>query len=371
MRVLIINEVIGHTSTGVICSRLAEDLMAEGNEVKIAFGRDNYIPGELKSKCHRIGTDLDVAFHGAATRLFDVHGLCSVRATKAFLRWADRFDPQVLWLHNLHGYYLNYELLFSWIKKRPDMEVKWTLHDCWSFTGHCAFFSHVGCNKWKSCCSNCYQKTTYPRSFFADRSESNFERKKAAFTGVKNMVIITPGSWLAELVQKSFLSGYEIEITHNSVDRETFYPVPNSFKTKKGIEGKKLVLGVASVWELRKGLDDFVSLAKKIDRSKYQIVIVGLSSKQIRYINKKAPGVIGLKRTENAKELAEIYTAADVFVNPTYDDIYPTVNLEAEACGTPVITYNTAGTSETVRRADSMIIEPGVDNILKALDMMK
>ena len=293
--------------------------------------------------------------HALRTRLMDAHGFGSKKATKEFLEWAERYNPDLLWLHNIHGYYINIELLFQWIKSRPQMQVKWTLHDCWAFTGHCSYFTMANCEKWITQCEKCPQKRKYPSSIWKDESAENYQRKKAAFTGVANMTLIAPSRWLADLVQHSFLKEYSIEVQYNTIDTGVFRPTPSDFRKKHGLENKKIILGVASVWDERKGLNDFFKLADMLDDS-YRIVLVGLNKKQQKQCK---ANMLGLERTGSPKELAEIYTAADVLFNPTYEDNYPTVNLEAEACGTRVITYDTGGAAETVRHRQSMVVNIG------------
>ena len=343
MKVLFINAVCGTGSTGKICAELAEKYEKDGCEVKIAYGRHAYVPEKYQKYAIRIGTDLDVKFHAIKTRLTDKHGLGSKKATREFLAWAEKFSPDLLWLHNIHGYYINYEMLFDWIKKHPEMEVKWTLHDCWAFTGHCSHFTFVKCYKWKSECEKCVQKDRYPSSFM-DNCKDNFLRKKRSFTGVKNMTIITPSKWLSDLVKESFLKEYPVEVVYNTINTEIFRPTYGDFRTKYGLVGKKIILGVASTWDDRKGLYDFYKLSDMLSEE-YTVVLVGLSDKQLESLPKN---ITGIKRTNGQKELAEIYTAADIFVNPTYEDTYPTVNLEAQACGTTVITYRTGGSPESV-----------------------
>lgn len=367
MKVLFINSVCGIGSTGRICTDLAQQLEAEGNEVKIAYGRNGIVPEKFQKYAVRIGSDFDCKMHALQTRLFDTHGFGSKAATKKFLQWAEDYKPDLLWLHNIHGYYINVEMLFAWIKKHPEMEVRWTLHDCWAFTGHCSHFTVVKCEQWKTKCKDCVQKKQYPKCIGLSNVEENFERKRKAFTGVKKMTLITPSKWLADLTRQSFLREYNVEVHYNTIDKTVFKPTPSDFRKRYGLEGKFIILGVASVWELRKGLKDFFKLAKMLD-DKYAIVLVGLSKKQLADLPKN---VIGIMRTNSPLELAEIYTVADVFFNPTYEDNYPTVNLEAEACGTRVITYDTGGCRETVRREDSLIIELGNINRLKKEIEMK
>ena len=366
-RILLINSVCGTGSTGKICGEIARRYEAEGHEVKIAYGRDGNVPDDCRKYAVRIGSGTGVKIHGVYTRVLDRHGLASAGATKKFLRWAESYDPEVLWLHNIHGYYINYELLFDWIKSRPDMEVKWTLHDCWAFTGHCAYFSFAGCEKWKTGCGNCPQKNSYPESKLADRSAKNWLQKKECFTGVKNMTLIAPSAWLAGLASESFLKEYPVEVQRNRIDRDLFRPTPGDFREKQGIGHRFMVLGVANVWEKRKGLDDLVRLSQMLDEH-FVLVLVGLSDEQRKNLPEN---IIGLGRTDSPRQLAEIYTAADVFVNPTYEDNFPTVNLEAEACGTDVITYKACGAPETIFREKSLAVECGAENLFAALQNYK
>ena len=356
LRILFISEVCGHTSTGKICAGLAEQLASEGNEVRIAYGRDGYVPDKYKKYAIRIGTEIDVKMAALQTRLFDNNGFASKRATKVFMKWATEFDPDVLWLHNLHGYSINVEILFDWIKSRPKMRVKWTLHDCWAFTGHCSYFTAVKCEQWKSHCSYCSQLRRYPKCYLKGNVYKNYDRKRAAFTGVKNMTLITPSKWLADLVKQSYLKEYPVEVHYNTIDTNVFKPTPSDFREKYGLQNRIIVLGVANVWEERKGLNDFYKLAGMLDVNKYKIVLIGLSKKQMKEIPSQ---ILGIERTNNARELAGIYTAADVFFNPTYEDNYPTVNLEAEACGTRVFTYDVGGCKETITLSQSATVPAG------------
>ena len=363
MKVLLINSVCGIGSTGRICTDLAKKLEADGHEVKIAYGRSDVVPDQLRKYSIRIGNGVDVKMHALQTRLFDNHGLASKRATKKFLQWADEYSPDLLWLHNLHGYYINYELLFRWIKSRPGMQVKWTLHDCWAFTGHCSHFTIVKCEQWKNHCSYCPQTRLYPACYGMGATSQNFDRKREAFTGVKNMTLITPSQWLADLVKQSFLKEYPVEVHYNTIDTNVFKPTPSDFRERYGLAGKRIVLGVASIWDERKGLRDFYKLATILD-DQYAIVLVGLSEKQIKELPKN---ILGIRRTNSPQELAAIYTAADVFFNPTHEDNYPTVNLEAEACGTRVVTYDTGGCRETIHSPKSVVIPVGTYRKLQNL----
>ena len=372
-KLLLINSVIGFGSTGRIVLDIAKEYVQNGYEVKIAYGQARKASKNLKPDIDkygvRIGNNVDVYYHVLYTRLTDKHGLASKHATKRFLRWADTFNPDILWLHNIHGYYINYELLFRWIRSRPQMQVKWTLHDCWSFTGHCSHFAYVNCNKWKEGCHNCPQLDQYPRSL-NDDSESNYLRKKAAFTNMRNLTLVTPSNWLKEIVHQSFLSRYPVEVKYNTIDKTVFKPTPSTFKQDHGIQDKKMILGVASVWNKRKGLNDFIELSQKLNPDEYRIVLVGLNENQLNDIKTRNINIIGLPRTNSQEELVKIYSAADVFANPTYEDTFPTVNMEAEACGTRVITYDTGGCKETVHSPESICIGKEISLMIKAIIMI-
>ena len=364
-RLLEISVVCGVRSVGRIAAEIAEDYEAQGWECKIAYGRLD-VPEKYQKYAVKIGDRLNMAMHGAASMALDRQGLASVRATKKFLRWAEEYDPDVLWLHVIHGYYLNYELLFRWIKSRPAMKVYWTFHDCWAFTGHCCYFSAENCEKWKTGCGHCLLLKRYPSCFGLDNSKNNYARKKAAFTGVKDMTIICPSEWLAGLTKQSFMGQYPVEVRRNKIDLSAFVPTDGEFRTRLHLEGKKVILGVASSWDWRKGLRDYIELSRRLSPD-YAVMVVGLFEKQILRIQKdlpdrerirEAPNVfryrsedhadlLCLTKTNNVRELAELYTLASVYANLSYEENYPTTNLEAAACGTLVVTYRSGGSPES------------------------
>ena len=366
MKILFINVVCGIKSTGRICTDLAEDLIKQGHDVKIAYGRGT-VPEKYKDISVRIGTDIDVLFHALGSKLFDKCGYGSKRATKKFIRWAEGFDPDVLWLHNIHDHYINIFYLFDWIKTRPDMKVKWTQHDCWAFTGGCPYFTMSRCEQWKKECFKCPSKHVSPKRVLLRNPNRNYHNKRLAFSGVENMELITPSKWLKELIEESFLNKYNTEVIYNKIDTGVFVKTKSDFKLKHGIENKIMILGVAVPWSERKGLDDFVKLQQIID-DRFRIVLVGLNDKQIKSLPKK---IIGIKRTNSVEELVKIYSAADVFLNLTYEDNYPTVNLEAIACGTPCITYNTGGSPESVPKENVIEVGNIEQGYSKIKDMFK
>lgn len=342
MRVLQINSVSGIRSTGRICTDLADMLTEQGHQCMIAYGRET-VPDKYQAISKRIGSQYDVYTHVLKTRVMDRTGFGSKKATKRFVNWIKEYSPDIIHLHNLHGYYLNIEILFDYLSQ-VNIPVVWTLHDCWAFTGHCAHFSYANCDKWQEGCYQCPLTKKYPASWGLDNSNKNWLEKKELFTSVNNMTLVCPSQWLADLAKKSFLGKYPIAVIPNGIDLQIFRPTPSDFRSRHNIDDKIVVLGVASVWDERKGLQDILDISKKLD-DRYQVVLVGVTEKQKKEINSK---IIAITRTNNTRELAEIYTAADVFVNPTYEEVFGLVNVEAQACGTPVITYPTGGSPETI-----------------------
>ncbi len=414
MKYLFINSVAGSGSTGRIAADKCRELQADGHECVIAYGRHKHNCDDIQTI--HIGNKFDCYMHGILTRLFDLHGFGSKAVTEKFLKWVRKYDPDVIWLHNIHGYYLNIEMLFEYLRS-SGKTIKWTLHDCWAFTGHCAYFTVAKCNQWTSHCSHCSQLLRYPKCYTKGNVVKNFERKKIAFTGIPNLTLITPSCWLKDMVKQSFLKEYPVEVVYNKFDTNVFKPTPSNFRNQYDLEKKIILLGVANAWDTRKGLDDFYKLACMLDEC-FAVVLVGLSKKQIEMIprllsgivkagSSKASGIVYIsnspktacgnrinnkeerksiavspdinalyraitgeefvgnteqgksymtvsklvciERTESGGELAAIYTAADLFVNPTHEETYSMVNVEAQACGTPIITYDVGGTKETLK----------------------
>lgn len=343
MRVALINSVCGIRSTGRIMAQLASAVENAGGESLMIYGRET-VPTALKQKAFRMESELGVRLHALQARIFDSAGFGSKWATGRLLARLDAFRPDVLHLHNLHGYYIHLPTLFAYIKQKKIPTVM-TLHDCWTFTGHCSHYDYVGCQKWRTGCAGCPQKGEYPTSWWLDRSSQNYERKRACFLGVEKLILVTPSAWLAEECKQSFLRQYPVEVIHNGIDLFSFKPTDGDLRQRFGLEHKKILLAVASAWEDgRKGFDDVVQLAGILPDD-CQVVMVGVAEKQKKTLPRN---VLGITRTNDVKELAQWYTAADVFINPTYEDTYPTVNLEAIACGTPVVTYPSGGSTEAV-----------------------
>lgn len=364
MKVLIINEFCGTGSTGKISVELAKELETQGDVVKIAFGRDGFVPEEYKRYAVRIGNDFSVRLHGLDTRLFDAHGFGSKMVTKQFLRWADDYNPDLVWLHNIHGYYINIVYLFNWIKSRPSMQVNWTLHDCWAFTGHCPHFVVANCYRWMNECHNCPQLRRYPASLLLDNSKRNYTIKKELFTGIQKIQIFTPSRWLADFVSKSFLKEYPVNVVHNTVNTEVFKPVESSFRCHYHLQGKKILLGVASVWNDDKGLNSFYDIAQQL-QSDYVVVLVGLTDAQI---SKLSGNMLGIKRTHSQKELVEIYSASDLFLNLSREETYGMTVAEAILCGTVPIVYEGTACEEVVKQYHcGFIVEPDINAVMEKI----
>jgi len=354
-KILQINIVCGVGSTGRIVLDIGKTIEKENMESYIAYG---YGKADL-SNTIKIGTTIEYYIHNLLSRIFGMQGRFSYFATKRFLKKVDKISPDIIHLHNIHGNYINYKLLFKYIKEKQ-IPVVWTMHDCWPFTGKCTYFDYVKCDKWQKCCYNCNNLKEYPENYI-DTSRKEYKSKKKAFTNLKDMTIITPSQWLSENVKKSFLGQYQIKVINNGIDLEKFYHMENDYKEKMNIQEKIVLLGVASDWDERKGLNTFIQLSELLDK-KYQIILVGISEEQKINIPEK---IITIKKTNSIEELAKIYSMADIFINPTLQDNFPTTNLEALACGTPVITYKTGGSPEAIDSNCGAVVEQ--NNIIELI----
>lgn len=362
MKILQINTALNRGSVGRIAEQIGEFVLRNGGESYIAFSR----PGlPSRSKTIKIGNILDVYLHGLCTRLFDKHGFASKKATINLIKDINNIKPDIIHLHNIHGYYININLLFNYLNK-TQTPIVWTFHDAWPFTGHCTYFDSVSCEKWKTECFSCPKNKMYPKSWFIDNSKQNFKKKKELFTKPKTVKIVTPSNWLRQNVKLSFLKKYPVEVIHNGIDLSIFKPDKHDeLQNKYNLINKKIILGVASLWDKRKGLDDFIVLSKKLNHN-YKIVLIGLNKKQGKHLPKN---ILYIERTENVHELAAWYSSAFIFINPTYQDNFPTTNIEALACGTPVITYKTGGSPEAIDKNTGIIVEKGdIEGVKNAID---
>lgn len=354
-----INVTANWGSTGKIAEQIGQCATAHRWESYIAYGRW-YNPSQ--SHLIKIGNKLNMYQHYAEQRIFDNEGLCSRRATKEFIKRIDEIKPNVIQLHNIHDHYLNYRLLFEYLNK-TDIKVVWTFHDCWAFTGHCFHFITKGCERWKSGCFDCLLQHEYPKTLF-DRSRKNYTMKKNLFGANNNLTIIACSEWIANFVRQSFLKDKPIYVINNGVDLNVFKDSESLDTNKKSFH----VLAVSNVWNKDKGFDDILKL-REILSNEYEITIVGVTKQQL---NSLPQGIVGIERTQNVQELVALYSKSDVFINPTYADNFPTVNLEALACGTPVITYRTGGSPEAIDEKTGVVVEQGdLNGLAVAIQKMK
>lgn len=365
MKLLQINATANIGATGRIAEQIGIVAIEHNWKSYIAYGRD---AGESASNLLKIGNKVDQLNHLLKTRLLDRHGFGSTKATKKLTKEIEEINPDVIHLNNLHGYYLNVEILFNFLKiiNKP---VFWSLYDCWAFTGHCAYFDLVGCEKWKNECNRCPLTSDYPTSWLKDNSKENFNEKKNIFIGLENLTIITNSQWLGDQVSQSYLKDYPIEIIKNGIDTEAFKPVDTeSEKHELSIDGKFIILGVANQWLERKGFSDFIKLSKFLKDDEV-ILLDNINEEQRKEL---PPNILGLNKAKGVKELAILYSMANVFVNPTYADNFPTTNLEALACGTPVITYNTGGSPESINEDTGYVVEKGnIANLAQAISLIR
>lgn len=350
MKLIQINTVC-NTSTGKIMEDIQREAIRQGYDTLSLVGRRKPF---ADLPCERYGNAVSFWLHVALNTAFDRQGFGSVLTTRRLIERIRRESPDMIHLHNLHGYYLNLPMLFRYLHEEYTGKIFWTFHDCWPFTGHCPYFTMVNCHKWKNGCHRCPNKKRYPISLLLDASPKNYVDKKRMFSGFENLTIVVPSKWMGELVSESFMREYPVEVIPNGIDPQVFdYTEDNRLYTKYHIpRDKKILLGVANVWDQRKGLDDFLALSKVLSED-YRIVLVGLSAMQI----KKLPeNIIGIQRTESRKELAALYSVAEIFVNPSREESFSLVTVEAFACGTPVIVMDTSAVKELVTQENGLVI---------------
>ncbi len=365
IKILQVNSVANTGSTGRIAGEIGQLAIDNGWESHIAYGRK---ARPSKSELIRIGCKLDVNLHVFQTRIFDRHGFGSKRATRNFVANIKKINPDIIHLHNIHGYYLNVEVLFNYLKQ-AGKPIVWTLHDCWAFTGHCSHFDGANCLKWQTKCFDCPSKKKYPKSWFFDNSKNNYSRKKELFTGVDNLAIVTPSNWLATQVKNSFLQEYSLKVINNGVDLNVFRPENNRDQLENHpLINKPYVIGVASVWTHSKGLYDFIKLRKLLP-PELQIVLVGLNKKQIQEL---PPEIIGIKRTENVSELAELYREAELTLNLSAEESFGLTTVEGFASGTPGIVYNSTASPELITPDTGFVVEKGsFQELVNAINTIK
>lgn len=350
MKILSINAV-PYGSPARIVLEIADLCKQRGWENRVAFGFSTH-PLPLPDESYHIGNKYSKLLNIALSRITGIEGIFSWLATKLFLKKIIKYKPDIIHLHNLHGWYLNLPMLFRYINAEK-IPVVMTLHDCWTFTGHCPHYMSIGCEKWKTRCFDCSLYEKYPEAYI-DKSSKMFDKKLEWFSSIKNLTIVTPSHWLESQVKQSVILKDNPVITiNNGIDLSIFRYIKSSFKEKFSLIDKKIILGVALDWGYRKGLDVFIKLAETLKEG-YVVVLVGIDKNKIEHCPEN---LVCISRTQSQGELAEIYSAADVFVNATREDNFPTVNIEALACGTPVITFNTGGSPEIIDNSCGSVVE--------------
>lgn len=359
MKVLQINNT-DMFSTGNIMLNIANAATERGNEAWTIskYTRTSALQTRRNLNHIYVGGRIEHTIHRYFSWITDLQDFGSHIATRQIINKIKEINPDIIHLHDLVGWYVNIGILFEFFKK-INKPIVWTFHDCWAFTGRCIYFDAIGCNNWKKGCGKCPQIEYMPKSLYFDNSRFNWKRKKRLFTSCNNITIVTPSKWLKELTRSSFLNKYRCVVINNGINLNIFKPTYGEIYDKIKKEHSKIILGVASTWSKRKGLDEFIRLSDELSDD-YKIVIVGIEQSEIG--DKR---ICAIKRSSDQKELAEIYTAADVFVNPTIEDNFPTVNLEALACGTPIVTYNTGGSPESVNNETGIVVEKGDYQALK------
>lgn len=348
MKVVEINAV-KHGSTGNIMLQIAR-VAREQNIEAYTFSGSKTTADQVENHSI-IGNNFSYLLHRLPASVTGLPECFSIIPTLKLVKKLKQIKPDIIHLHNMHGWYINIPILFSYIKKN-NIKTVWTLHDCWAFTAQCSHFTIEKCEKWKTGCYNCPRYKLYPSTFF-DNTKKLWKIKKKWFEDIENLTIVTPSEWLANLLKTSFLSKHPVKVINNGIDLSVFKPCESDFRKKHNIEDKLIILGVASGWGFRKGLDVFIELSKYLNKN-YTIVLVGTDEK----VDDLLPeNIVSIHRTENQTELAKIYSEADIFLNPTREETFPTVNIEALACGTPVITANTGGSPEIINNETGLIFD--------------
>lgn len=345
-KLLIINITCNQGSTGKIAEQIGCMMVEQGWDVYYAHGARRVNTSKLKTI--PFSSIKEEYLHALKSLLFDADGLGSIRATRYLVEQIKNIHPDIIHIHNIHGYYLNYKILFNYLNS-TDIPIVMTLHDCWNFTGHCTHFVTANCKKWQTGCHDCPLLRIHPKSLI-DKSKRNYSLKRSLFTTNKNIHLVPVSNWLGELLKKSFLKEMDIQVIHNGIDVSIFKPY------NKELSSKFKILGISNVWNEDKGLLDIYKLREILPINKYEIVLVGMSNKQIKRLPQ---GITGIIRTANQQELAKLYSDADVLINPTYADTFPTINLEAMSCGTRVVTYRTGGSPESLSENTGIVVEKG------------
>lgn len=358
MKIVAINTV-DYGSTGRIMLEIAKHARKEGYQYQ-TFSTESQKGKKAIEKHTYYLSYKGYYIHYLCGRITGLNGFFSIIPTIRMLLRINKINPSIVHLHNIHGFCINIPILFNFLKRKK-IQIIWTLHDCWSFTGHCAHYEMINCNKWRNGCYQCPLYRDYPQSVW-DNSKFMWKYKRRIINNLENLTLVTPSHWLEEQVKQSFLHDIPVLTINNGIDINIFKPTDSDFREKYNIRNRFIVLGVAFGWGEKKGLDIFQHLAERLPDN-YSIVLVGTTEKIDSTLNAK---IIAIHRTEDQQQLAGIYTAADVFVNPTREDTFPTVNIEALACGTPIITFNTGGSPEIIDETCGVVVEKNKYDELEA-----
>lgn len=363
MKVLFINTVFERSSTGRIIHDICVRLRQQGHDSMVIYGRYP-VQSEFPSMC--FNSKIENILHGVNTRLFDRHGFGPKATTKKIIETIKHYQPDIIHLHNIHGYYVNIKLLFQFLKQM-DLPVVWTVHDCWPYTGHCVYYDYIGCDKWKTECCQCPKKREYPASYGIDNSKRNYNQKRELFNSIPNLTLVAVSDWLKEQLGMSFLKHHRIQRIYNGIDQTVFRPIKTDIKKRMGLEGKKVFLAVSDGWSERKGKNLLYQFTDYLNPDEV-LIMVGLSEKDLKSCPKQ---LLGMGRTENLQQLVELYSAADIVLNPSYEETFGMITAEALSCGTPVIVSNATASPELVNSTCGRIIEKGnISDLRMTVDLL-
>lgn len=349
MKILLLDVNYKSGSTGKIVYDLKQELEKEGHEVLACYGRGKKV--EEKSVM-KFAYDFETLIHAFLSRLTGLMGYFSYFSTRRLIKEIEKFEPDVVHIHETHSYFMNHLPLIEYLKKK-NIKTVWTFHCEYMYTGNCGYA--YDCNKWKNICRNCPDIKRYPKSLFFDFSYKMFLDKKRAFENFNNLTIVTPSKWLKDRTKESFLKNKRVEVIHNGINTEVFKPKDfTHLITKHNIGNKKVILSVApDIMTDRKGGKWVVKLAEQCINLDYIFILIG-----VKDLNEKFPNnVIALGRTENQIELAEYYSLADIFLICSEKETFSMTCAEAISCGTPVVGFK-SGAPETIF-AEAIFVDYG------------
>lgn len=354
-KLLQINVCYGHYSTGRIVENISDVVKSHGWDSYVAFRAD--VPSKNTANLIPIGNKWSKYFHYIKSLLFDKHGQGSTNATLNLINKIKEINPDIIHLHNIHGYYIDIRVLFKYLRK-ANLPVVITVHDCWLFTGHCSHFTKISCDKWKTGCNNCRLISSYPKSI-KDNSSYNYQLKLNLFSNIKDLHLVTVSEWLADLVKESFLGNNDIRVIHNGIDTNVFRILNNRPNIPNIDNQCKIVLGVSSAWYDDKGLKDYIALSQILP-SDIKICLVGINHK-----HKLPSNIICIPRTTNQNELVNIYNRADIVLSLSKSETFGLTIVEGYACGTPAIVYDNTALPELITPTTGLKVPNGDINAVK------